>query len=160
MKIPIEITVNRQVYRMEVESRATLLDLLRDELDIKSLHRGCEEGECGACTVLVNGKPRYSCLVLAAQADKAQVTTVEGLMRGDELHPIMQAFLQNHGVQCGYCTPGMVMTAYYLVNTLDRVTEEDLREGLAGNLCRCTGYLNIIKAIQAAQHQKDTGNWW
>lgn len=160
MKVPVETKVNGKLYKLEVEARFTLLDILRDELNIKSVHRGCEEGECGACTVLLNGKPICSCLVLAPQADGAEVTTVEGLLRDGELHPLMLAFVENHAIQCGYCTPGVIMTAYYLLNNLMEFTDEDLRRGIEGNLCRCTGYVHIIKAIKAAKRYKDSGNWW
>lgn len=160
MKVPIETKVNGKLYKLEVETRITLLDMLRDELKIKSVHRGCEEGECGACTVLLSGKPVCSCLVLAPQVDGAAITTVEGFLKGDELHPLMQAFIENSAMQCGFCTPGIIITAYYLLNTLAEFTDEDLRRGIEGNLCRCTGYTNIIKAIRAAKRYKDSGNWW
>ncbi len=160
MKVPIEIKVNDKLYKLEVQPRATLLDILRDELSIKSVHRGCEEGECGACTVLLNRKPIYSCLVLAPQVDGAEITTVEGLLKGDELHPLMLAFIENHAIQCGFCSPGVIMTAYFLLNNLREFTDEDLRRGIEGNLCRCTGYAHIIKAIKAAKGYKDSGNWW
>ena len=160
MKVPIKTKVNGKLYEQEVEARSTLLDILRDELKIKSVHRGCEDGECGACTVLLNGKPVCSCLVLAPQVGGAEVTTVEGLLKGDELHPLMLAFIENHAIQCGYCTPGVIMTAYYLLNNLTEFTDEELRKGIEGNLCRCTGYIHIIKAIKAAKEYKDSGNWW
>lgn len=160
MRVPIEIKVNIKLYKLEVEPRATLLEVLRDELKIKSVHRGCEEGECGACTVLLNGNPVYSCLVLAPQVDGAEITTVEGLLKDGELHPLMLAFIENHAIQCGYCTPGVIMTAYYLLNNLRDFTDENLRKGIEGNLCRCTGYVHIIKAIKAAKRYKDSGNWW
>lgn len=160
MKVPIEIKVNDKLYKLKVQPRATLLDILRDELRIKSVHRGCEEGECGACTVLLNRKPIYSCLVLAPQVDGAEITTVEGLLKGDELHPLMLAFIENHAIQCGFCSPGVIMTAYFLLNNLREFTDEDLRRGIEGNLCRCTGYQHIIKAIKAAKGYKDSGNWW
>ena len=160
MKVPVKTKVNGKLYKLEVDARTTLLDMLRDELKIKSTHRGCEEGECGACTVLLNNKPVCSCLVLAPQADGAEITTVEGLLKGDELHPLMQAFIENNAVQCGFCTPGIIMTAYYLLNNLTEFTDEDLRKGIEGNLCRCTGYTNIIKAIRIAKEYKDSGNWW
>ena len=160
MKVPVEVKVNSQLYKLELETRFTLLDVLRDELKIKSVHRGCEEGECGACTVLLNGKPIYSCLVLASQVDGAEITTVEGLLKEGELHPLMLAFIENHAIQCGYCTPGIIMTAYYLLNNRTESTDEELRRGIEGNLCRCTGYVHIIKAIKAAKRYKDSGNWW
>lgn len=161
MKVSIKTKINHHLYELEVDTRMTLLDLLREELGLKSVHRGCEEGECGACTVLFNGKPVCSCLILAPQANGAEVITVEGLMKEDKLHPLMRAFVENYALQCGYCTPGMVMTSYYLLNRHDEaLTEEDIRKGLEGNLCRCTGYANIIKAVKQAKKYKDTGDWW
>jgi len=160
MKDAIQLTVNKKNYEVEVDPRFTLLDLLRDQLKIKSVHRGCEEGECGACTVLLDGEPVYGCLILAFQADGAEITTVEGLIKDDELHPLMKSFLEHHALQCGYCTSGFLMTAYSLVNTSERLTEEEIRKGIGGNLCRCTGYVNIVKAINAAAKEKGSGNWW
>lgn len=160
MKVPIKTKINNHNYELEVDTRMTLLDLLREKLDVKSVHRGCEEGECGACTVLFNGKPVCSCLILSPQINEAEVITVEGLMKGDELHPLMKAFVENNAMQCGYCSPGMVMTAYYLLNKWKDFTEDDLRKGLEGNLCRCTGYSNIIKAINEAKKYRDAGYWW
>ena len=160
MKIPIKVKINSNFYELEVESRTTLLDLLREEIGLKSVHRGCEEGECGACTVLLNGKPVCSCLVLAPQVNESEVITVEGLMRGNELHPLMKAFVENDAIQCGYCSPGFVMTAYYLLNKWKDFNDEDVRKGLEGNLCRCTGYGNIIRAIKEAKKYRDSGNWW
>jgi carbon-monoxide dehydrogenase small subunit len=160
MKVPIETKVNNKTYKLEVEARFTLLDILREELKIKSVHRGCEHGECGACTVLLSGKPVCSCLVLAPQVDGAEITTVEGLLKDKELHPLMMAFIENHAIQCGYCTPGVIMMAYYLLNNRPEFTDEELRKGIAGNLCRCTGYVHIIRAIKAAKEYKDSGNWW
>lgn len=160
MKVPIKIKLNGKLHKLEVEARSTLLDILRDELKIKSVHRGCEEGECGACTILLTGKPVCSCLVLASQVDGAEITTIEGLLKDDQLHPLMLAFIGNHAMQCGFCTPGVIMTAYYLLNNLTEFTDEDLRRCLVGNLCRCTGYVHIIKAIKAAKEYKDSGNWW
>jgi carbon-monoxide dehydrogenase small subunit len=160
MKVPVETRVNNKPYKLEVEPRFTLLEILRDELKIKSVHRGCEDGECGACTVLLDGKPVCSCLVLAPQVDGAEITTVEGLLKDGELHPLMMAFVENHAIQCGYCTPGVIMTAYYLLNNLTEFTDEEIRKGMEGNLCRCTGYVHIVKAIKAAKESKDSGNWW
>jgi carbon-monoxide dehydrogenase small subunit len=160
MEISFSLDVNGKKYAVEVEPGTTLLEALRDLLKVKSVHRGCEEGECGACTVLLDGKPVNSCLVLAVQAEGSKIMTVEGLMKGDELHPIMISFLENHGLQCGYCTSGMLMTAYYLINTHKNLSEEDIRKGIAGNLCRCTGYVNIIKSIKVAKAKKDAGEWW
>jgi carbon-monoxide dehydrogenase small subunit len=160
MKLALQLEVNKKQYRLEVEPRSTLLEVLRDHLKIKSVHRGCEEGECGACTVLFNGEPVYSCLTLAAQAEGAKITTVEGLLKDGEPHPLMKSFLDNHALQCGYCTPGFVLTGYYLLNSSGELTDEEIRKSIEGNICRCTGYVNIVKSIKAAKEQKDAGNWW
>ncbi len=160
MKVPIEVKVNDKGYKLEVDPRTVLLELLRDQLKIKSVHRGCEEGECGACTILLNGEPVYSCLTLAAQSDGAEIITVEGLSKDGKIHPLIRSFLENHGVQCGYCTPGFLMTAYFLINNSEKLTDEEIRKGIEGNLCRCTGYVNIVKSIKAAKEEKDSGNWW
>lgn len=161
MKVAIELKVNNEQYQVEVEPHTTLLELLRDQLNFKSVHRGCEEGECGACTVLVDGEPLYSCITLAAQADGTEITTLDGLSRGDEMHPLSKAFLDNHGSQCGYCTPGFIMTAHSMIDKAEgELTEPEIRKGLEGNLCRCTGYVNIVKAVVVAQKEKDAGNWW
>ncbi len=159
-RVPIELLVNQQKYSLEVDPQATLLDVLRDDLKLKGVRRGCEEGQCGACTVLMNGEPVYSCLILAPRADGAEITTVEGLLKDGELHPLMSAFLENHGMQCGYCTSGVLMTAYYLLNNMKEFKEAEVRKGIGGHLCRCTGYVNIIKAIRAAKEYKDSGRWW
>lgn len=160
MKIPLVLDVNGKEYTIEVEPRTTLLEALRDSLKLKSVHRGCEEGECGACTVLLDDKPVNSCLVLALQGEGSKIMTVEGLMNGNKLHPIMESFVENSGLQCGYCTPGMLMTAYYLVNTHDDLGEKEIRKGIEGNLCRCTGYADIVKSIEGAKAKKDAGEWW
>jgi len=160
MVVPIRLKVNGKEYDLKIEARATLLEVLREQVKIKSVHQGCQEGECGVCTVLLNGEPVYSCLTLAVQADGTEVTTVEGLMKDGELHPLMESFVENYAFQCGYCTPGFVMKAYYLLNKSDDLTEEAIRRGLVGNLCRCTGYVNIVKAIKAAAEKKRSGNWW
>jgi len=160
MKIPITIKVNGRLYQLEVEPQETFLDVLKNRLKIKSVHRGCEEGECGACTVLLNGRPVCSCLILSPQVDGGEVLTLEGLSRNGEFHPLLTAFMENYAIQCGYCTPGMVMTAYYLLHHLTDFSDESIRKGLEGNLCRCTGYVNILKAIKAAKKEKDSGCWW
>jgi carbon-monoxide dehydrogenase small subunit len=160
MKMPLRMKVNHKEHKLQIESNMTLLDVLRLELKIKSVHRGCEEGECGACTVLMNGRPVCSCLIPCGQCDGTEILTLEGLLREGELHPIMTAFADTYAIQCGFCTPGMIMTAYYLVNHLEDFTEENIRRGIAGNLCRCTGYVNIIEAVQVARGFKDAGNWW
>jgi aerobic-type carbon monoxide dehydrogenase small subunit (CoxS/CutS family) len=160
MKILIELKVNHHLYKVEVEPQETLLDVLKEKLKINSVHRGCEEGQCGACTVLLNGKPVCSCLIPSAQIDGRDVLTLEGLNRNGEFHPLLEAFVENYAIQCGFCTSGMIMTAYYLLNHLTDFSEETIRKGLEGNLCRCTGYVNIIKAIKAAQKEKEAGRWW
>ena len=162
MKVAINLRVNQKDYHLDIDSRATLLEVLRKELALQSVHRSCEEGECGACTILFNGEPLNSCLMLAVAADGARIITTEGLVRDGQRHPLMDAFVDLHGMQCGYCTPGMLMTAYaFIENTAGQpVTDEQIRKELEGNLCRCTGYVNIIKAIQAAKKAKEAGNWW
>lgn len=162
MKIAVQLRVNQKEYDVEIEARSTLLEVLREKLNLQSVHRSCEEGECGACTVLLNGEPVNSCLVLAASVAGAEITTVEGLKKGDQLHPIMEAFVDQHGLQCGYCTPGLLMTAYWVVNNWgdEERADSELRKSIEGNLCRCTGYVNIIKSIREAKKAKDAGNWW
>lgn len=160
MKMAIHIVVNQKDYNIEIDTRSTLLEVLREQLELQSVHRSCEEGECGACTVLLNGEPVNSCLVLAAAADGAEITTTEGLLKDGELHPLMKSFLDNLGLQCGYCTPGMVMTAYSMVNNSGELTNTEIRKGIEGNLCRCTGYVNIVKSIKEATEKKKAGDWW
>ncbi len=143
----VKLTVNGKEYESSVEVRKTLADFLRDELDLPGTHLGCEHGVCGACTILFNGDAVRSCLMLAVQADGAELTTVEGLAIGDELHPLQLAFQENHALQCGFCTPGMLMTAYAFLQDTPNPTEEQVKEGISGNICRCTGYAPITKAI-------------
>lgn len=149
----ITVTVNDRVYESEIEPRTLLVYYLREHLDLKGAHVGCDTTNCGACTVLLNGQPVKSCTVLAVQADGQQIMTVEGLEKNGELHPLQQSFWDEHGLQCGYCTPGMLMSAYGLLERNLDVTEEDIRKGISGNICRCTGYVNIVKAIQSAGRQ-------
>ena len=146
--IKVAITVNGQQTTATVEPRTLLVQYLRDNLNLTATNIGCDTSSCGACTVHLNGEAVKSCTILAVQADGENVTTVEGLANGNEMHPMQQAFMANHGLQCGYCTPGMVMAAISLVKDIPNPTEEDVRIGLEGNLCRCTGYQNIIKAVQ------------
>ncbi len=146
----IEITVNGESYHRQVEPRRLLSDFLRDDLDLRGTHVGCEHGICGACTVLVNGETARSCLMFAVQANGAQITTVEGLAQNGELHPIQQGFWENHGLQCGFCTPGFLLSAYELLERNPDPTEQEVRVGLSGNMCRCTGYQGIIKSVLAA----------
>ncbi|MBP1740202.1 MAG: aerobic-type carbon monoxide dehydrogenase, small subunit CoxS/CutS-like protein [Deltaproteobacteria bacterium] len=150
MRQLIKVTVNREVYEVEVSVHRTLLDFLRQDLELMGTKSGCETGDCGACTVLVNGKPVNSCLVLAVETDGKEVLTVEGLAHGLELHPLQEAFIEQGAVQCGYCTPGMLLSAKALLDEIPRPTEDEIKEALAGNLCRCTGYYNIVNAVMAA----------
>lgn len=146
----ITITVNGDPRTVDVEPRLLLAHLLRQGLQLTGTHTGCDTTSCGACTVLFDGRPVKSCTMLAVQADGATVTTIEGLAKGDQMHPMQEAFMQNHGLQCGYCTPGMVMAAISLLEENPNPTEEDVRIGLEGNLCRCTGYHNIVQSVLAA----------
>ena len=143
----ITLTVNGDSYEMDVDSRRTLLDVLRDELALKGTHLGCDSGDCGACTVLMDGDPVPSCLVLAVDAVGHTVVTVEGLLQGNEPHPVQQAIVKRGGVQCGYCTPGIVVSSVALLNRNPHPTEDDVRQAIAGNLCRCTGYQKIVEAV-------------
>ena len=144
----ISVTVNGTVREADVEPRLLLVHLLRDVFGLTGTHTGCDTSNCGACTVHVNGKSAKSCTMLAVQADGASVTTIEGMEQGGKLHPLQQAFWDQHGLQCGFCTPGMIMQSAWLLGENPDPTEEEIREGIAGNLCRCTGYVNIVKAIQ------------
>jgi aerobic carbon-monoxide dehydrogenase small subunit len=155
--VEIELTVNGVKHHLQVEPEERLLDLLRHRLGLTGAKEGCGEGECGACTIILDGRAVNSCLVLACQARDSEIITVEGLSSGEGLSPLQQAFLDHGAVQCGYCTPGMLLTATALLMHNPHPTEEEIRRAMAGNLCRCTGYVNIIKAVQAAaplQHQE------
>ncbi len=145
----VSMTVNGQAAAGEVEGRTLLVDFLREHLRLTGTHVGCDTSQCGACVVHVNGKSVKSCTLLAVQADGAEVTTIEGLAENGELHPMQAAFEEHHGLQGGFCTPGMVMSAVDLLNTNANPSETEIREWLEGNICRCTGYHNIVKAIQA-----------
>jgi aerobic carbon-monoxide dehydrogenase small subunit len=148
---PITITVNEQTYTREVEPRLLLSDFLRHELGLTGTHVGCEHGVCGACTVLFDGESARSCLIFAVQADGHEIMTVEGLAKGtDQLHPIQQAFWEAHGLQCGYCTPGILMTLVPFLKQNTSPTEDEIRHALSGNLCRCTGYQHIVDAVKLA----------
>ena len=147
----IELTVNGAIHALEVEERTTLLDCLRDQLALKGAHAGCEHGVCGACTVLVDGVAVRSCLMFAPQAEGSMVTTIEGVTPGPgELSPIQDAFCETHGMQCGYCTPAMILTAHALLAGNPAPTREEIVEAISGNICRCTGYAQIIEAIALA----------
>lgn len=146
----IRVTVNGVPYEASVESRLLLADFLRDHLGLVGTHVGCEHGVCGACTVILDGRTVRSCLLFAVQADGAVVMTVEGLARDGQLHPLQEAFRDKQGVQCGFCTPGMLLRAYEFLQDNPSPTEEEIREAIAGNLCRCTGYQFIVEAIQDA----------
>ena len=149
----VRMTVNGEAYEDAVEPRLLLVHYLRDELGLTGTHVGCDTTNCGACTVHMNGEAVKSCTVLAVQADGAELTTIEGMADGDTLHPLQEAFWNKHGLQCGYCTPGMIMAAADLLERNPDPSEEEVRHGLEGNLCRCTGYQNIVEAVkQAAGH--------
>ena len=148
--VRVSLTVNGVPRSQEVEPRLLLVHLIRDNLGLTGTHVGCDTSNCGACTVHLNGEAVKSCTVLAVQADGADVTTIEGLGSEGDLHPLQEAFWEHHGLQCGYCTPGMIMAAADLLERNADPTEQQVREALAGNLCRCTGYHNIVKAVQAA----------
>ncbi len=146
----IQITLNGKQASLEVSAHRLLLDLLRDEIGLTGTKEGCGTGDCGACTVLLNGKPVNSCLILSGELDGAQIVTIEGLKIGPELHPVQKAFVQDGGAQCGYCTPGMLMMSKALLDENPDPTEDDIRFALSGNLCRCTGYAKIVQAVQDA----------
>ena len=147
----ISVTINGEVYEQEVEARKLLVHFIRDVVDLTGTHVGCDTGNCGACTVLLDDKTVKSCMLLAIQADGSTITTVEGLAGDDgELTPLQQAFSKSHALQCGYCTPGMLLSATYLLEQNPHPTEEEIRRGIQGNICRCTGYVNIVEAIKSA----------
>jgi len=152
--VKVSITVNGATTSGEVEARTLLVHYIREHLGLTGTNVGCDTSSCGACTVHLDGEAVKSCTILAAQADGGSVTTIEGLAKGGEMHPMQKAFMENHGLQCGYCTPGMVMAAIGLLNENPRPTEEEVRVGLEGNLCRCTGYHNIVKSVLAAAGAK------
>jgi aerobic carbon-monoxide dehydrogenase small subunit len=149
-KHKIRVTINGKQHETEVESRLLLVHLIRDVLRLTGTHIGCDTTHCGACTVLLDGEPVKSCTVLAVQADGRELKTVEGLEQDGKLHPLQEGFWERHGLQCGYCTPGMMMTAYALLQRNPDPSEDDIRRAISGNLCRCTGYVNIVKSIQYA----------
>jgi carbon-monoxide dehydrogenase small subunit len=146
----VQVTVNGAKYQKHVEVRKLLSDFIREDLELTGTHVGCEHGICGACTVMLNGETTRSCLMFAVQANGASITTVEGLAGDGKLHPIQEAFWENHGLQCGFCTPGFLLTAVELLQRNPKPTEEEVREGISGNICRCTGYQHIIDSVMAA----------
>ncbi len=149
----IKVKVNGEVHERRVEARKSLADFLREDLRLTGTHLGCEHGACGACTILVNGRSARSCLVLAVQADGAEILTVEGLASGNKLHPIQEAFWDHHALQCAFCTPGFLITTYELLKKNSQPREKEIREALSGNICRCTGYHNIVEAVIDASHR-------
>jgi len=146
----IRLKINGHSHELEVKPWATLLDTLREDLGLTGTKEGCGQGECGACTVLMDGKPVNACLILAMEAQGKEILTIEGLAQGDELHPVQQAFVEIGGMQCGFCTPGMVLSAKALLDEKPEPTDEEIRKGLEGNFCRCTGYTKIIESVRAA----------
>ncbi len=153
MKQLIELHVNGELYEVAVEPHRTLLEVLRDNLGLTGAKEACGTGDCGACTVIVDGKPVISCLMLAVESQNKEILTIEGLSRNGELHPLQQAFIDHGAIQCGFCTPGMILSAKALLDENPRPTEAEVRSALAGNLCRCTGYTKIVDAILAASEK-------
>jgi carbon-monoxide dehydrogenase small subunit len=149
----IAVTINGTTYEREVEARKLLIHFIRDDLDLTGSHIGCDTGNCGACSVIVDGKLVKSCMMLAVQADGSSIETVEGLADGDELNALQTAFRSNHALQCGYCTPGMLMSSTALLRSNPRPSEDEIKKALQGNICRCTGYWNIFKAVKEASGQ-------
>jgi len=150
MKQSMSFKINGMIFEGEIDHRRTLLEVLRENFGLLGTHKGCDEGQCGACTVLVNGKAVNSCLVLAAGVQGKEITTIEGLARDEKLHPIQEEFINAGAIQCGFCTPGMIMTAKAFLDRNPDPTEDEIRNGLCGNLCRCTGYFQIIEAVTKA----------
>ena len=146
----IKLTVNGEAYEALVKPNASLLDVLRDHLRLTGTKRGCDAGDCGACTVIMDGRPVNACQLLALKAHGREITTIEGLSKGTKLHPIQEAFIEHGAIQCGFCTPGMILSAKALLDRNPHPTEEEIRTGIAGNLCRCTGYVRIVEAIRTA----------
>jgi carbon-monoxide dehydrogenase small subunit len=153
MKHDIDLTVNGRTHHISIEARKTLADALRDDCNLTGTHLGCEHGVCGACTILVDGEPLRACLMYAVQAEGRDIRTVEGLAEQGRLHPLQKAFIEHHGLQCGYCTPGFLMLAAGVLEKEPDIRDEDLADALSSNLCRCTGYENILKAVRAAAQE-------
>ena len=156
-KLTIHVKVNGQDRQADVEPRMLLVHFIREALELTGTHIGCDTSHCGACTVLLNGKTAKSCTVFAVQADGGEILTVEGLNTDGQLHPLQQGFKEEHGLQCGFCTPGMLLSSYALLQRNPKPSEEDIRWGISGNLCRCTGYQNIVKAVQFAADKMAQG---
>ncbi|MEY3552325.1 MAG: caffeine dehydrogenase subunit gamma, partial [Pseudomonadota bacterium] len=153
MKHDIDLTVNGRTHHISIEARKTLADALRDDCNLTGTHLGCEHGVCGACTILVDGEPLRACLMYAVQAEGRDIRTVEGLAEQGRLHPLQKAFIEHHGLQCGYCTPGFLMLAAGVLEKEPDISDEELADALSSNLCRCTGYENILKAVRAAAQE-------
>ncbi|HLC27681.1 MAG TPA: (2Fe-2S)-binding protein [bacterium] len=150
MKIPVTLKVNGETYELAIAPHRTLLDVLREEIQLTGTKKGCDVGDCGACTVLLDGKPVNSCLILAATVQNSEILTIEGLAKNGKLHPLQKAFLKDGAVQCGFCTPGVLMSLKALVDTNPSPTLDDVKTAMAGNLCRCTGYTKMFKAVETA----------
>ena len=150
----VSITVNGKIRTADVEPRMLLVHFLREQLNLTGTHVGCDTSQCGACTVLVDGRSAKACTIFAVQADGSEITTIEGLADGDQLHPMQEGFWEEHGLQCGYCTPGMIMSAVNLLTDNPAPTEQEIRDGIDGNFCRCTGYQHIVNAIQYAANKR------
>ncbi len=149
-KQSVGVKINGREYQREVEPRMLLVDFLRDELNLTGTHIGCDTGHCGACTILLGGSTVKSCMMFAVQVNGAEILTIEGLATEGKLHPLQEAFSEDHALQCGYCTPGMILSSLFLLQRNPNPSEEEIRRGIEGNLCRCTGYVNIVKAVQGA----------
>lgn len=154
----IKLRVNGEDYELMIAPQRTLLEVLREDLELTGTKEGCEDGTCGACTVLLDGKPIRSCLLLAVEAEGKDILTIEGLAQGERLHPLQEAFISNGAIQCGFCTPGMILTAKALLDENPSPTEEEIREAICGVLCRCTGYVKIVEAIMAAPKERKWQN--
>jgi aerobic carbon-monoxide dehydrogenase small subunit len=156
-KVKIKVTINGEAREAEVEPRLLLVHFIREILDLTGTHIGCDTTHCGACTVILDGRPVKSCTIFAVQANDRNIMTVEGLEQGAKLHPIQEAFTEEHGLQCGFCTPGMMMTGFAFLQNNPNPSEEEIRRAISGNLCRCTGYVNIVKAYQSAARKLREG---
>lgn len=154
LKTPIKMTINGFLYELEVEPRRTLLEVIREQIGLTGAKKGCDRGDCGSCTVIIDGDPVASCLTLAVEASGKNITTIEGLAKDGQLHPVQKAFIEHGGIQCGFCTPGMIMSATALLGKNPNPTEEEIKEGISGNLCRCGGYGRIMEAIAAVRDGK------